>query len=85
MRRAKGEWRYPPAPQGFPEGAEVFICHDYLHSYPFDRYCGAWAKDSQSGLIHKFIIPGSERDDGMFSDPLEARDALNKYLEGLKR
>ena len=31
-------------------------------------------------LVHKFIIPGSLRADGLFSDPLEARDALKKIL-----
>ncbi len=73
--------KYPPAPQGFPAGAEVFICRDCADSY---NYCGAWGIKGKP-RFNKFIIPGSVRRDGLFSDPLEARDALNKYLEGLEK
>ena len=72
--------KYPPAPQGFPEGAEVFIYRDSADSYD---YCGGWAVKGKPN-VHKFIIPGAIRSDGLFSEPLEALDALNKYLEGLK-
>ena len=47
-------------------------------------YCGAYCKRG-TDRRHCFYIPGAIRKDGLFSDPLEARDALNKYLEGLKR
>ena len=72
--------KYPPAPQGFPQNAEVFIYRDSADSF---NYCGAWGIKGKQN-VHKFIIPGAIRSDGLFSDPLEARDALNKYLEGLK-
>ena len=36
-------------------------------------------------MIYKLIIPGAIRSDGLFSEPLEALDALNKYLEGLEK
>ena len=75
------DYMFPPAPQGFPQNAEVFICRARADTYD---YCGGWALKNRP-LVHKFIIPGSIRSDGFFSDPLEARDALNKYLEGLKR
>lgn len=70
---------YPPAPQGFPQDAEVYVCRDGVDSY---GYCGAWSVKGKRN-VNKFIIPGSIREDGLFSDPLEALDALNRYLEGL--
>ncbi len=72
---------FPPAPQEFPQDAEVFICRARADTYD---YCGGWAIKGKPH-VHKFIIPGSVRKDGLFSDPLEARDALNKYLEGLEK
>ena len=75
------DYMFPPAPQGFPPGSEVFVCR--AGSGTCD-YCGGWALIGKPN-VHKFIIPGSTRVDGLFSDPLEARDALNKYMEGLKK
>lgn len=72
---------YPQAPQSFPQNAEVFICRAHAETYD---YCGGWAIKGKPN-VRKFIIPGSIRKDGLFSDPLEARDALNKYLEGLQK
>ena len=76
-----GDYMFPPTPRSFPPSAEVFICRVSGSTYD---YCGGWAIKGKSN-VRKFIIPGSVRSDGLFSDPLEARDALNKYLEGLKR
>lgn len=67
---------YPPAPKSFPPDAEVFICRAKSDTYD---YCGAWAIIGKPN-IHKFIIPGSIRADGLFSDPLEAKAALEEYL-----
>lgn len=75
------DYMFPPAPQGFPQDAEVFICRAHADTYD---YCGGWAL-KKGPLVHKFIIPGSLRADGLFSDPLEARDALKKYLGGLNK
>ena len=72
---------YPQAPHSFPPSAEVFICRVSGSTYD---YCGGWAIKGKPN-VHKFIIPGSVRSDGLFSDPLEALDALNNYLEGLQR
>ena len=72
---------FPPAPHSFPADSEVFVCRASSNTYD---YCGGWAIKGKPN-VHKFIIPGSVRSDGLFSDPLEALDALNKYLEGLKR
>lgn len=72
---------FPPAPHSFPADSEVFVCRASSNTYD---YCGAWAIKGKPN-VHKFIIPGSTRADGLFSDPLEARNALNKYLEGLEK
>lgn len=76
-----GDYMFPPAPHSFPAGSEVFVCRARAETYD---YCGGWAIKGKPH-VHKFIIPGSVRKDGLFSDPLEARDALNKYLEGLEK
>lgn len=67
---------YPPAPKNFPPSAEVFICRVSGSTYD---YCGGWAIKGKPH-VHKFIIPGSIRADGLFSDPLEAKAALDEYL-----
>lgn len=67
---------YPPAPKSFPPDAEVFICRAKSEGWD---YCGAWALVGKPH-VHKFIIPGSTRADGLFSDPLEAKAALEEYL-----
>lgn len=84
MQPGKG-WIYPPAPHSFPEGAEVFIHNDRGTHAPSDRYCGAWVKDKRAQQLHKFMIPGSIRKDGFYSDPIEARDALEKHLKEVER
>ena len=70
---------YPPAPKSFPPDAEVFICR--VSGSTCD-YCGGWALKN-GPLVHKFIIPGSLRADGLFSDPLEAKAALEEYKKSV--
>ena len=70
---------YPPAPKSFPPDAEVFICRARADTYD---YCGGWALKN-GPLVHKFIIPGSLRADGLFSDPLEAKAALEEYKKSV--
>ena len=80
----KHTWKYPPAPQGFPKDAEVFLCNDRAKNSRFDRYCGAWAPPD-SNRIHKFVLPGADRPDGFYSDPMAAQEALEKYLKEIGR
>lgn len=76
MIEARASWKYPPAPRCFHVAAEVFIYRESSSGYD---YCGAWAIKGRPNT-NKFTIPGSVRDDGLFSDPLEAKAALDKYL-----
>lgn len=61
---------------------EFFIYHVSDKRIQHEGYCGAFCTKGQDDN-HFFFLPGAIQRDGLFSNPLEARDALNKFLEGL--
>lgn len=81
MARYFENCRVEDAPQEIRSDCDYFV---YRRNDGTDAYCGAFCK-KKNGRTRLFLIPGAIRADGLFSDPLEARDALNKYLEGLKK
>lgn len=60
---------------------EFFIYHIFDKNSQYEGYCGAFCTKGQDDRKF-FFLPGARRG-GLFSDPLEARNALNKILEGL--
>ena len=63
--------------------SEFFVYHLFDKESQHEGYCGAFCEKGKDNR-KLFFLPGAIRSDGLFTDPLEARNALNKYLEGLK-